>query len=96
MKVLVKNGFVYNEEIKGWENGDWCICKDGEYVKELVEGFYGGCRICWMNRRDYVEGSKYVLVNNCDDGVWICKSVYECLRIMKYENENWYGCEEDE
>lgn len=91
MKVLEKNGFEYNKETKCWENGDWCICKDGEYVVELVEGYYNGCRICWMNRRDYVRGSKYVLVNSCDDGVWICKSVYECLRIMRFENENWYN-----
>ena len=87
MKVLVKNGFVYNEEINCWENGDWCICKDEEYVKELIEDYYNGCRVCWMNREDYVKDSKYVLVNNCDCGVWICNNVYECLRIIKCEEE---------
>lgn len=96
MKVLVKNGFVYDEECKVWRNGDWCICKDRKYVEELVYNYNGGCRICWMNRKEYEVGMSYVLENCCDDGVWICRSVYDCLSIMRYENENWYDCEEDE
>ena len=81
--MLVENGFVFDEEMNVWYFEDWCICKDRGYVEELRSDYNGGCRVCWMNKDRYVKGLEFVLVNDCDDGVWFCGSVEECLSIIE-------------
>lgn len=100
MKTLIKNGFKrveISDWYKGedWCKGDWLITKSKGYVDGLVYGYENGARICWMNKEEYKYGYKYVLTNTSDDGVWICKNVYECLRIMRHEDSTWYNNEEE-
>lgn len=81
--MLREFGFEYDEECNVWRRDDWSILIGKEYVEELRSDYYGGCRICWMNKDRYIKGLEFVLVSEFDDGVWFCGSVEECLSIIE-------------
>ena len=91
--MLSGNGFksdmicdgLGGEEFEVYCREDWVICKSENEVKEVVEGYNNGCRVCWMNVDRYVDGLEFVLENVCDSGVWLCGSVEECLSIIEEE-----------
>ena len=83
--MLREFGFEYDEECNVWRRDDWSICEDGECVEELKSDYEDGCRICWMNKDRYVDGLEFVLSDDCNDGVWFCGSVEECLSIIEEE-----------
>ena len=85
--MLKEFGFEYKEECDIWLYEDWSICISKNEVKKLKKMYDEGCRICWMNRDRYVRGLEFVLSDDCNDGVWFCGSVEECLSII--EEENW-------
>ena len=51
----------------------------------MKNDYEDGCRICWMNVDRYVDGLEFVLSDDCNDGVWFCGSVEECLSIIEEE-----------